>query len=81
MQIHQAHTHTDTQAVSYAALTTTHVVRLSDRILDPLPAVWMRHIVYICTHVVSAARIIKLVKETHTHMRISDAHGSTHALA
>jgi len=35
MQIHQAHTHTDTQAVSYAALTTTHVVRLRDHILGP----------------------------------------------
>ena len=28
-------TDTDTQAASHAALTTTHVVRLSDHILDP----------------------------------------------
>ena len=40
-----------------------------------LPAFRVRHIVYICTHVGSAARINKLVKETHTHKHISDAYG------
>ena len=74
-------THTHTGSVTCCPHNHTRCSSLRPCIQPLLPAFRVRHIVYICTHVGSAARIIKLVKETHTHMHISDAHGSTQALA
>ena len=76
-----SHTHRRAGSVPCCPHNHTRCSSLRPYIRPLLPAFRVRHIVYICTHVGSAARIIKLVKETHTHMHISDAHGSTHALA
>ena len=76
-----SYTHTHTGSVTCYPHNHTRCSSLRPYIRPLLQAFTVGHTISICTHVGSAARIHKPVKQTHIHMRISELHGSTHALA